>query len=1169
MTDVTGVTTPPLGSAVTFTVTATNNGPDDASGVTVWDALPSGLTYVSSGPGGSYDPASGIWTVGALAKGATSALTIVARVARTGMMTTTATISGDQSDPVSGNNTAHASVTGQPLADLAVSDGASPGVVLAGQAVTYTAVLTDSGPSDAGATTLNMSIPAHTTVQKLTAPANWSCAAPTAGPSGTISCTSANVAAGTTVSFPLVLAVDPGTPDGTVLSATTVATGSIPDPDTSNNTASASAAVSALADLAVVVTPPTGPLTAGEPSVFTATVHNGGPSDAVGPTAAIVLPSGTTFQGLTRPTGWTCTPPAIGAMGTISCMASSLAAGATATFTVIVGVDADVADGQSVTVAASASSATTDPDPANNMGTATVAVGAVDDLGVGNSATPAPAVAGTVLTFTAPLSNSGPSDAQDAVFTEDVPAGTAFQRLAAPAGWLCTTPITGASGTVSCTRTTVAAGASGTFALAVTVDAGTPAGALLSATATVSGTTTDANRRNNSATAAASVTQADDLAAMTIAAPNPISAGTSLAITTTARNNGPSDDAPVTLTQTLPVGTTFDGLARPSGWVCLAPALGQGGAVACTAPTFPSAASAQLVITVSVPTATDPGTVLSTGAVITGTVADTNPANNTAAASVTVRAITDLAVTNTVALTPVVAGQAVTYIAVLTNAGPSDAQSVVFGEDIPRWTTFAGLVAPAGWSCAAPPVGGSGTVSCTRSSLTVGATARLALAVTDAPATPAGTRLAATANVSSGTTETNLANNSATAQTTSGVAPATLTPAASPTTISTATPTTSPTMTSTATLPVSPQSTTTATSAPTATLISVPTATFTSTASPTTTVSPSTTPLASPSTTPLASPTQTSTSGPASASTIATPRPTTIATSTPTPMATAAVTSSRFRRSTRAVTPTPVTRDTSTPHPSGARPQSLATATPTSLPTATPALAPTVTLRDVEADPRVIRCHTIARLWATVESSITVRNAFVTFVVNRPDGTAVFHTTIGPLLLTRRQPVRVEAFWPTGGACDIHGSYGVVVGVHSASGATLGRASRLAAMVSAATRVVKRGTGVLSEAVDTATPVIATGTPTPTTSGAAPTATPQPPTPMPGVSPAPAMFVPSQLPQTGGGPGARMQDRFTALDWVLAACLAALAACLAALAGVGSSLLWRRHYVRRRTGHIW
>jgi len=597
VTDVTGVTTPPLGSAVTFTVTATNNGPDDASGVTVWDALPSGLTYVSSGPGGSYDPASGIWTVGALAKGATSALTIVARVARTGMMTTTATISGDQSDPVSGNNTAHASVTGQPLADLAVSDGASPGVVLAGQAVTYTAVLTDSGPSDTGATTLNMSIPAHTTFQKLSTPTNWSCAAPTAGPSGTISCTSANVAAGMTVSFPLVLAVDPGTPDGTVLSATTVATGSTPDPDTSNNTASANAAVSASADLAVMVTPPTGPLTAGEPSVFTATVHNGGPSDAVGPTAAIVLPSGTTFQGLTRPTGWTCTPPAIGAMGTISCMASSLAAGATATFTVIVGVDADVADGQSVTVAASASSATTDPDPANNMGTATVAVGAVDDLGVGNSATPAPAVAGTVLTFTAPLSNSGPSDAQDAVFTEDVPAGTAIQRLAAPAGWLCTTPITGASGTVSCTRTTVAAGASGTFALAVTVDAGTPAGALLSATATVSGTTTDANRRNNSATAAASVTQADDLAAMTIAAPNPISAGTSLAITTTARNNGPSDDAPVTLTQTLPVGTTFDGLARPSGWVCLAPALGQGGGVTCTAPTFPSAASAQLVIT--------------------------------------------------------------------------------------------------------------------------------------------------------------------------------------------------------------------------------------------------------------------------------------------------------------------------------------------------------------------------------------------------------------------------------------------------------------------------------------------------------------------------------------------------------------------------------------------
>ncbi|HEX2907336.1 MAG TPA: choice-of-anchor Q domain-containing protein [Phototrophicaceae bacterium] len=50
---------------VTYTVQLTNNGPDDALGVVVFDLLPAAVTYTSAnGSQGSYDATSGLWTIG-------------------------------------------------------------------------------------------------------------------------------------------------------------------------------------------------------------------------------------------------------------------------------------------------------------------------------------------------------------------------------------------------------------------------------------------------------------------------------------------------------------------------------------------------------------------------------------------------------------------------------------------------------------------------------------------------------------------------------------------------------------------------------------------------------------------------------------------------------------------------------------------------------------------------------------------------------------------------------------------------------------------------------------------------------------------------------------------------------------------------------------------------
>ncbi len=100
--------TPVVGDDDIYTITAHDNGPLDATGVTVTDVLPNGVVYVSStATQGSYDPASGLWTVGALSVGATATLHLTVRLAATGSITNVATRSGEtQTDPVPANDTA-------------------------------------------------------------------------------------------------------------------------------------------------------------------------------------------------------------------------------------------------------------------------------------------------------------------------------------------------------------------------------------------------------------------------------------------------------------------------------------------------------------------------------------------------------------------------------------------------------------------------------------------------------------------------------------------------------------------------------------------------------------------------------------------------------------------------------------------------------------------------------------------------------------------------------------------------------------------------------------------------------------------------------------------------------------------------------------------------------
>lgn len=75
---------PSTGGAVIYTLTVTNNNTSEttATGITVIDLLPAGVTFVSSS--GAYTSGTGLWSVGSLAKGASATLTINATVSATG-----------------------------------------------------------------------------------------------------------------------------------------------------------------------------------------------------------------------------------------------------------------------------------------------------------------------------------------------------------------------------------------------------------------------------------------------------------------------------------------------------------------------------------------------------------------------------------------------------------------------------------------------------------------------------------------------------------------------------------------------------------------------------------------------------------------------------------------------------------------------------------------------------------------------------------------------------------------------------------------------------------------------------------------------------------------------------------------------------------------------------
>ena len=284
----------PLGQTVSFTVEVTNNGPVEATNITVFDPIPHGLSYASSTlTAGAYDPATGVWSLATLPAGQTETLTLTATGVEPGAVTNTASLQSlDEADTDPANNTAAASVEIVVLADLAIAKSVSPALAQPGDTVTYTVSVTNDGPNDAESVQAVDPVMIEATVTGATVTQGSFDTVARVWDVGTLT-------SGQTATLTVTLLVERA---GTFLNTVVISQSSVPDPDLANNVAQATLEVPA-ADLAIAASVDDPAPRVGQYVTFLLSVSNLGPDSTTTVVVVDVLPVGLTYLSSTASTG--------------------------------------------------------------------------------------------------------------------------------------------------------------------------------------------------------------------------------------------------------------------------------------------------------------------------------------------------------------------------------------------------------------------------------------------------------------------------------------------------------------------------------------------------------------------------------------------------------------------------------------------------------------------------------------------------------------------------------------------------------------------------------------------------------------------------------------------------------------------------------------------------
>ncbi|TVX99085.1 S-layer homology domain-containing protein [Cohnella terricola] len=397
--------TPNVGDSITFTVTVTNNGPDNATGVEVTDLLPAGLALVSATPSqGTYSSTTGVWTVGTVTAASAESLTLHARVVSPNAQTNTAAIShADQPDPNTGNNTSSATVTPR-QADLSIGNTVSNATPNVGDMITFTVTVSNSGSDHATNVVVTDLLPAGLTFVSAT---------PSQGSYNSATGVWTIGAVTTTSAASLSLQAEVASP-AEQTNIATISHADQFDPNPGNNTSSATVNLQQ-ADLSVTNTVNNATPNVADTIIFTVTVTNHGPHNATGVVVTDLLPAGLALVSVTPSQGTYNSTTGAWNVGTVTAIS-------VASLILQAGVASPTAQTSTATISHADQF---DPDTSNNTSSTTVTPQQAD-LSITNTVNNATPNVGDTITFTVTVSNSGPDRATGVVVTDLLPAGLAL-----------------------------------------------------------------------------------------------------------------------------------------------------------------------------------------------------------------------------------------------------------------------------------------------------------------------------------------------------------------------------------------------------------------------------------------------------------------------------------------------------------------------------------------------------------------------------------------------------------------------------------------------------------------------------------------------------------------------------------------------------------------------
>ena len=631
------------GRLLTYTLRIRNElGLGSAQNVVVTDELPDGMTFVRATPSpDSVDPLR--WSLGEIPTQAEREITLVVQVdpGSSGTLVNRATVSSDSWDPDSSDNQDEEQTAVVQQADLSIKKTDHPDPVMAGGLLTYTLTITNAGPSDARGITVTDFLPTELQVISTTP-------VTTSGPSPLE--WRLDLPAGQSAEIQILASVAPNS-TGTLQNIAMVS--SDIDPSSGNNTAQEWTAIGSQADLRLQKVDEPDPVSPGGVLTYTLLITNEGPSEAINVVVTDTLPA-EICQVNSQPAGCSGDP--------LVCDLGTMAAGATRKLQITATVCL-TATGLLVNEA-EVNSDVPDSDPTSNQAQASTATEPVADLRLTKSRETEVVIAGDVVTYVLRVTNEGPSIASDVVVSDWLPVNTTFVTA--------TQPVTVQHGVTTATWYTPTLRPGQSWGLYLVVRTPPGSNGVMTNTARVASKTLDDYSENNSAVDTAYVYGLANLSISKVGYPNPVDPGGVLTYTLWITNAGPSEALNVVVTDTLPPGIC--------GWNGL-PANCSGNPLVCTLGTIPAGEARSFSLSVTVcPTST--GKLVNEAGVGSG-IPDSDSTDNQVQEETAIGSRADLQITKNHSPMTATAGTLLTYTLVVTNHGPSVAQSVVVTEIVP------------------------------------------------------------------------------------------------------------------------------------------------------------------------------------------------------------------------------------------------------------------------------------------------------------------------------------------------------------------------------------------------------------------------------------------------------------------------------------------------------